>query len=214
MLAKDKVTAKEFLTACAFPLPCLVAWIVRYCKSTKDTGMLFDGNEENARDVKKVLHGPFREASHGDYGTLYWESVLTGRRLILLTIHTFATDPMVRFVCLNCACFFILVHHLTMKPFRDRKANICEALSLISLAIICTFSLAEATYISEGIVTTEPNQNLFNALQWIEIGLLGLLPAVVCVLVVFAALSQVTRLLYYCIRFLPYAVRFKCPIRE
>ena len=27
MLAKDKVTAKEFLTACAFPLPCLVAWI-------------------------------------------------------------------------------------------------------------------------------------------------------------------------------------------
>ena len=72
-------------------------------------------------------------------GALYWESVLTGRRLILLTIHTFASDSMVRFVCLNCACLLILVHHLTLRPFRDRKANIFESLSLVSLVAICTF---------------------------------------------------------------------------
>ena len=36
MLAKDKVAAKEFLTACAFPLPCLVVWFIRHCRKTED----------------------------------------------------------------------------------------------------------------------------------------------------------------------------------
>ena len=150
MLPKDKVTAKEFLTACAFPLPCLVVWFIRHCRKTEDEVLLFVGNVDDAEEVKEVLHGPFREASNGDHGTLYWESVLTGRRLVLLTIHTFATDPMVRFVCLNSACVLILIHHVTIKPFHDRKANICEGLSLMSLIVICTFSFTEATYISKG----------------------------------------------------------------
>ena len=214
MLAKDKVTTKQFLTACAIPLPCLVAWSIRHCRKTEDERLLFIGNVDEAEEIRKVLHGPFREATNSDHGTLYWESVLTGRRLVLLTIHTFATDPMIRFVCLNCACVLILIHHVTMKPFHDRKANIFEGFSLMSLIIICTFSLAQATYIAEGIDPTGPNQNLFHVLQWIEIGLLSLAPLAVCVLVVFAALSQLARLLYHCVRCLLRVMRCRCFIRE
>ena len=101
-----------------------------------------------------------------------------------------------------------------MRPFRDRKANICEGFSLMSLIVICTFSLTEASYISEGIDPTGPNQNLFHALQWIEIGLLGLAPSAVCVIVVFAALSQLARLLYHCLRGLFRVMRCRCLIRE
>ena len=151
----------------------------------------------NAEEIKQVLHGPFRTVSNEDHGTLYWESVLTGRRLILLVIHTFATDPTIRFVCLSCACVIILVHHLTVRPFCERKANICEGFSLLSLVVICMFSLTEATLISHGIDATGQSKDLFHAVQWIEIGLLSLAPLALCILVAFCALSQVARLLYH-----------------
>ena len=203
-LANDKISAKEFLTACVLPLPCLLVWVVRRCKKTGDNDVPNIGNPDDSEEIKKVLHGPFRAPSCDDQGTLYWESVLTGRMLILLTIHTFATDPIVKFLCLDCACALILVHHLSMRPFRDRKANLFESLSLVSLLAICTFSLAEASYFSEGIEPTGPSESLFHTLQWIEIGVLGLVPVVVGILVVLSLLSQVVRLLYYCVKLLSF----------
>ena len=214
MLAKDKVSAKNFLIACAFPLPYLLVWISRRLNKTENDSMLFTGHVQNTEEIKRILHDPFREPSEGEHGTLYWESVLTGRRLILLTIHTFATDPKLRFICLNCACVVILVHHLAVRPFRNCLANGFESFSLISLVAICTFSLAEASYISEGIDPTRPGESLFHALQWIEIGLLGLVPAAVCIFVFFAVLSQIFRLLYQVVRLLLYAMRCKCFFRD
>ena len=213
-LSKDKVTAKEFLIACAFPLPCLLIWFFRKYRKKDDRQMLNSEKVHNAEEIKQVLHGPFRAGSSEDHGTLYWESVLTGRRLILLVIHTFATDPTIRFVCLSCACVIILVHHLTVRPFCERKANICEGFSLLSLVVICMFSLTEATLISQGIDPSGPSKDLFYALQWIEIGLLSLAPLALCLLVAFCALSQVARLLYHCITYLSSVITRKCCIQE
>ena len=210
LLAKDRLTAKEFLLACAFPLPHLVTWTIRHLRKRDSERVVCSPSDTD--EIKKVLYGPFREPSSVQHSTLYWKSVLTGRSLLLLIIHTFATDPIIRFLCLNCSCVLILVHHLTMRPFRERKANVFEGLSLLSLVVICSFSLAEATYISEGIDPTEKNQNLFRVLQWIEIVLIGLLPAAACILVIFATLSQVVRLLYHCIRCLLQVIRCKCLI--
>ena len=150
---------------------------------------------DDAEEIKQVvLHGPFRGGSSVDHSSLYWESVLTGRRLILLVIHTLATDPIIRFVSLSCACVLILVHHLTVMPFRERKVNICEGFSLLSLVVICMFSLTEATLISHGIGPTGPSKDLFYAVKWIEIGFLSLASLALCLLVAFWALSQVARL--------------------
>ena len=214
-LSKDKVTAKEFLIACAFPLPCLLFWMFReYRRKKDDQQMLNIGCVDDAKEIKQVLYGPFRVGSSEDHGTLYWESVLTGRRLILLVIHTFATDPTIRFVCLSCACVIILVHHLTVRPFRERKANICEGFSLLSLVVICMFSLTEATLISHGIDPTGQSKDFFHAVQWIEIGLLSLAPLALCLLVAFCALSQVARLLYHCITCLSHVINCKLCTEE
>ena len=213
-LSKDKVTAKEFLIACAFPLPCLLFWLFREYRKKDDQQLCNVGCVDYAEEIKQVLHGPFRAGSSEDHGTLYWESVLTGRRLILLVIHTFATDPTIRFVCLSCACVIILVHHLTVRPFCERKANICEGFSLLSLVVICMFSLTEATLISHGIDATGPSKDLFSALQWIGIGLLSLAPLALCLLVTFCALSQVARLLYRCITCLSHAINCKLCTEE
>ncbi|RMX61164.1 hypothetical protein pdam_00005654 [Pocillopora damicornis] len=204
MLSKDKLSAKEFLTSCAFPLPFLFIWLFRYCKRKEDTSQYeyLPGNSKDTDDIKRVLYDPFRTASDGDHGTLYWESVLVGRRFLLLTISTFITDPLTRFVCLGIACVLILAHHLLMRPFRDRKANICESLSLVSLTAICTFNLAKVTIIAQGLEPAGPKQILFHALKWIEVALLGFLPAMAFILVVLVALSQVVRLLYHCVKLL------------
>ena len=204
MLSKDKLSAKEFLTSCAFPLPFLFIWLYRYVfkKPSLHEFKLFWGNTHDAEEIKKVLHDPFRPPCGDDHGTLYWESVLTGRRFLLLTIRNFITDPLTRFICLDFACVVTLVHHLVSRPFRDRKANICEALSLMSLVAICTINLAEVTLIAQGLEPTGPRENLFYALEWMEVALLGFLPAIACILVVLAALSQVIRVLYHCLRLL------------
>ena len=204
MLSKDKLSAKEFLTSCAFPLPFLFIWLFRCCKRKEDTSQYeyLPGNSKDTDDIKRVLYDPFRTASDGGHGTLYWESVLVGRRFLLLTISTFITDPLTRFVCLGIACVLILAHHLLMRPFRDRKANICESLSLVSLTAICTFNLAKVTIIAQGLEPAGPKQILFHALKWIEVALLGFLPAMAFILVVLVALSQVVRLLYHCVKLL------------
>ena len=208
MLSKDKLSAKEFLTSCAFPLPFLFIWLYRYVfkKPSLHEFKLFWGNTHDAEEIKKVLHDPFRPPCGDDHGTLYWESVLTGRRFLLLTIRNFITDPLTRFICLDFACVVTLVHHLVSRPFRNRKANICEALSLMSLVAICTFNLAEVTLIAQGLEPTGPKENLFYALEWIEVALLGFLPVIACILVVLAALSQVIRVLHHCLRLLPRTV--------
>ena len=208
MLSKDKLSVKEFLTSCAFPLPFLFIWLYRYVfkKPSLHEFKLFWGNTHDAEEIKKVLHDPFRPPCGDDYGTLYWESVLTGWRFLLLTIGNFITDPLTRFICLDFACVVTLVHHLVSRPFRDRRANICEALSLMSLVAICTFNLAEVTLIAQGLEPTGPKENLFYALEWIEVALLGFLPVIACILVVLAALSQVIRVLYHCLRLLPRTV--------
>ena len=63
------------------------------------------------------------------------------------------------------------------KPYRDVKANTCETLSLLSLVAIATFSLAEAAFMSAGVEADGPNENHFQVLQWVEVVLLGFLPA-------------------------------------
>ncbi|CAH3106084.1 unnamed protein product, partial [Pocillopora meandrina] len=204
MLSKDKVSAKEFLTSCAFPLPFLFIWLFRRCKRKGYTSQYeyLPGSSKDTDDIKKVLYDPFRSASDGDHGTLYWESVLIGRRFLLLTISTFIIDPLKRFVCLGIACVLILAHHLLMRPFRDRKANICESLSLVSLTAICTFNLAKVTIIAQGLEPAGPEKIFFHGLRWIEVALLGFLPAMAFILVVLVAFSQIVRLLYHCVKLL------------
>ena len=204
MLSKDKVSAKEFLTSCAFPMPFLFIWLFRCCKRKGYTSQYeyLPGSSKDTDDIKKVLYDPFRSASDGDHGTLYWESVLVGRRFLLLIISTFIIDPLKRFVCLGIACVLILAHHLLMRPFRDRKANICESLSLVSLTAICTFNLAKVTIIAQGLEPAGPEIIFFHALRWIEVALLGFLPAMAFILVVLVAFSQIVRLLYHCVKLL------------
>ena len=191
-LYRASVTATEFLTACMIPLPFLIYWFVKGILNKRN------GNPANAqvvnKDVLGILHGPFREPQGNDKGTLYWESVLIGRRFVLLACLAFITNLMLRMVCMVSACFLMTIHHVIKNPYRDPLANKAESLSLAVLAMIAVINLVKATLMSYGVALDGPNIPYLETLEWFEVCTLTFAPALVSVLVAFAILSQFARL--------------------
>lgn len=194
-LCKASITATEFLAACVLPLPFLVYWLRK--KAHKQPGNQSLEAKVVNKDVMEVLHGPFRPPKSDDKGTLYWESVLIGRRFILLACHSFITSPMLRMIAMATACTLIALHHVSKNPFRDPMANGAETLSLTALIVISIINLTKATLISFGITITGPYKYYLETMEWFEVGALAAVPVTRSVLVIGAILSQLVRALFF-----------------
>ena len=207
-LYKSSISACEFLAACVLPLPLFVYWLLKwiFMKRREEKEDEDDDEEEAVTrhndniEVMKVLHEPFRAPIGRDQGTLYWESILIGRRLILLTFHSFIPNAMLRFFFMAGACDFMAIHHIVKNPFRDAMANKVEAVSLITLAAIAKIGLIKATLLSSG-VTPEGENNLYiEGMQWFELVAMVSVPAILFLLAVLAILSQIARLVVLLIK--------------
>ena len=202
-LHSSYISSGEFLAACAIPLPFLIYWLFkRVFKRRKEEN---DSEEaaarlDNSAEVMKVLHEPFRAPNDRDEGTLYWESVMIGRRLILLTFHSFIPNAMVRIFFMASACDFMAIHHIIKAPFRSNTANKAETMSLVTLAIVAKISLIKATLLSFGISAKGRNKLFLKGLQWFEFAAMGLVPALLSLLAASAILSQTFRLIIYLVK--------------
>ena len=191
------INPTEFLAACVLPLPFLIYWSCM--KTEKRQGETSGSAQVVNKDILEVLHGPFRAPNNVDKGTLYWESVLIGRRFILLTCHSFITSSMLRMASMAAACSLIALHHVVKNPFRDPMANRAETLSLAVLLMIAMINLTKATLMSFGITIDGPYTSYLDTLEWFEVGALAVVPALVTVLVIFAILSQLARFVFFLI---------------
>ena len=202
-LHSSSISSGEFLAACAIPLPFLIYWLFkRVFKRRKEEN---DSEEaaarlDNSAEVMKVLHEPFRAPNDRDKGTLYWESVMIGRRLILLTFHSFIPNAMIRFFFMASACVFMAIHHIIKAPFRSNTANKAETMSLVTLAIVALISLIKATLLSSGISPKGRNKVFLKGLQWFELAAMGLVPALFFLLAVLAIMSQTFRVIIYLVK--------------
>jgi len=165
---------------------------------TRLASLIDEGNasydcEECTNDISNILLGPFRPPSAYDQGTLYWESVLIGRRLVLLIFRVFIPDSMVCFLCMSVACVLITVHHLIKKPFRDRTADRMETFSLITLSCIAIINVPTATLASSAVRPQGPNKSIIVVLRWIQVALLSVPFGLFALLILFAFLSQLVR---------------------
>ncbi|KAL9973706.1 hypothetical protein ACROYT_G020194 [Oculina patagonica] len=197
-LYSASITASEFLAACMLPLPFLIYWFFK--KIQKQTGQISTRAQFVNKDILEVLHGPFRPPNNEDKGTLYWESVLIGRRFILLACHSFIRSSMLRMVSMAAACLLMTIHHVLKKPFREPLANKAETLSLTALTMIALINLTKATLMSFGITIDGPYQSYLDALEWFEVCALAFVPVLVSGFVTFAILSQLARLLGFLIK--------------
>ena len=165
-----------------------------------------NGSEEaaarpnNSAEVMKVLDEPFRAPNDPGGGTHYWESVMIGRRLVLLTFHSFIPNAMIRLFFMASACDFMAIHHIIKAPFRSKTANKAETMSLVTLAIIAKISLVNATLLSSGISAKGTNKDFLEGLQWFELAAMGLVPAFLSLLAALAILSQTFRLIIYIVK--------------
>ncbi|PFX17578.1 hypothetical protein AWC38_SpisGene18099 [Stylophora pistillata] len=190
-LYRSSITAGEFVAASMIPLPFLIYWLVKGILKTR--GEESSSQQVVITEVSDILHGPFRPPTDIDNGTLYWESVLIGRRLILLACRAFITDVMLRMVFLSAACLLITLHHVLKNPYRHPMANNAETLSLVTLSLIAIINLAKATPLSFGITTDGPSGAYLKGMEWFEVCALAFVPAIVSVLITFAIFSQLAR---------------------
>ena len=193
-LHKSSISAKEFLGACICPLPFLVYWLLK--KTVHKTRNVSE-NQQNNKDILEVLHDPFRQPRDGDNGTLYWESVLIGRRFILLCCHAFIANSMFKMVCMTIICVLILLHHVFKNPYHDPIANNAETSSLLALVVMAVINLTKATLVSFGTSIAGPTKSYLEALEWFEICALAFIPTLLAIFLVFAILSQLVRLIVF-----------------
>ena len=214
------ISWKEFIGACVAPLPFLIFWLVKRCcwqtralqpsnarqkgkpvshnRYTRLSSLIDDENtshdsEECTKEISNILLGPFRPPNAHDQGTLYWESVLIGRRLVLLIFRAFIPNSMVCFLCMSVACVLMAVHHLIKKPFRDRTADRMETFSLVTLSCIAIINVITATLASSAVQPEGANKRIVVVLRWIQVAFLGFPFAVFALLILFALLSQLVR---------------------
>lgn len=197
-LYKASISATEFLAACVLPLPFLIYWA--YKEERKRRGDESGREPAVNRDVLEILHGPFRKPQADDKGTLYWESVLIGRRFVLLACQAFITNLMLRMFCMVSACFLITIHHVFKNPYRDPLANKVETLSLSALSMIAVINLAKATLMSFGTAIDGPDIPYLKVLDWFQVCTLGFVPVLISILFIFAILSQLARLVVFVIK--------------
>ena len=209
-LFTSSIKASEFLAACVLPLPFLIYWLFQRIWHKGERHVPGSDQDVN-KDVLEIIHGPFRPPDTDNKGALYWESVLIARRLILLVIHTFITDALLRGVCISGACFLITIHHILKNPYKDQLANKSETLSLVVLTLIAVINLPKATLFSFGVDMSPDASNgvYLEMIKWFEVAALAFIPALVFLLVSFALLSQLARFGVFLLKY----IRLFCQYR-
>ena len=199
-LHREVISVKRFLLACIFPAPFLIHWIL--------TALLGNSNNGNVPcslvltpSIEKVLYDPFKRPEDGKGGSLNWESVLIGRRLVLITMKAVISDPFSRLMLMTFFSFLVLLHHSAKKPFRDSKANTVETVSLLSLIVLGMVNLFPASFHSLAVTSTSPFADWLNVCSWVELLILGVVPALFALLVVVFIISQACRLFFHVCRF-------------
>ena len=214
LLHRKEISAKRFLYACLIPLPFAVRWMLS-CKRIlhSEMGDSSDNSEQLSllpadRSIRRqsitdpvhgIIYGPFKKPDDREgSGAVYWESVLIGRRLVLICLHTFIVFPFIRMVCLTVACTLILTHHIWKKPFKDVRVNHGETASLTALLVLAVVNMAEFAFAFNGGILSKQQRACLMVLRIVEVVILGTVP-LLCVLTLFiAVLWQLIRLCKLC----------------
>ena len=194
----------KFLLACSLPLPSLIHWVFisLFCKASNAAIDVSPQGQITRYSVERVLYDSFKRPEDDGKLSLSWESVMIGRRLILIVLKAFINDPIHRLLIMNFFCVLFLLHHALTQPFRDSIANAVETISLLCVVVLAIVNVFFASFLSLAVPFSDYFTPWLNCYQVVEIVILCAVPAVFGLLVVVAVLSQVCRLIVVVCRFL------------
>ena len=194
-LFRGTISVGKFLLACCFPLPCLLYWVFAPFIAKNSDNLNGANGQESKMFVERVIYDPFKRPEDGGKLSLSWESVMIGRRLILIIVRAFVTDPMPRLVIMILLCVLFLLHHALTLPFRDGTANILETISLLSLVFLATVNAFFASFLSLAVSFNDHFKFWWNFCEVVELVIVGAVPLVVCLILAAAVFSQLCRLI-------------------
>ena len=227
-LYQGKISGKTFLLACVFPFPYLFFVFIVYVNKvtaqrhdwqeiTSTTSAVSHEDDDTNHpstieySLLEVLSGPFsKPQDHQSSGRIYWESILIGRRFVIILIGSFLEHAFLRSVCLTILCLVFLLHHIYQKPFAQSRANVVETVSLATLVVIAILNVGVTSYYSAGIEAHGVNQQYVRFFLLTEAVLLGVVPFVFALLVSLSLVLQLVRLAIVSFQ----AIRARWPVRR
>ena len=184
--------------AITFPLPFLILWLLRVACSC---GVANVGENQNVNALKEMLLAPYKQPNSArKRGALYWQSVLIARRFILVLIFCMETELHIRLFCMTIVCVVVLCWHVKVRPFQNSLANNLESLSLFFLVILGLVNLFKSMFFGSEQNIKGSLATVLKVFQWLETVMLGIFPAVLLLLLSFALISFLVRVLLMCCR--------------
>ncbi len=144
---------------------------------------------DTAEVILSVLQGPYRDDDHTVISipkiaflgigstdkepnstvaiissTVYWEGIMEFRRLVLNCL-TLVNNQILRLTLISVTCLIILIHHVTVQPFKLERSNRAETLSLSFLLIISAMNAIKATFTEFGMIPDGPNEPLLKVID-------------------------------------------------
>ena len=194
----------KFLLVCCLPLPFLIYWayISLFGKARNGASQDSSPSQLSRNSVEKVLYDCFKTSEDGKKLSLSWEGVMTGRRLILVVLKAFISNPLPRLLIMSFFCVLFLLQHAMTQPFRDGIANIVETISLLFIVLLGMINMFFASFLSLAVPLNDHFISWWNACQLIEIFILCVVPAFFGLLLIAGVLSQLCRLSFAVCHFL------------
>ena len=199
-LHNGSLSVAKFLLACCFPFPFLLYWLFLFLLCVKRNAAQTDTatRQMSKRSVETTLFGCFKKPANGGTLSLGWESVMIGRRLILILLKTFVNDPMLRLFIMSFLCVLFLQHHSMTQPFRDITANRVETISLLSLVLLGMVNVFFASFVSLAVPLTDHFKFWWYFCEVVETIILCAVPAIISIFIIGAVLLLVIRFLFAC----------------
>ncbi len=179
-LKRDIIGAKRFVFCCIFPLVslCLIGlYNLQPARSCVEDLLPDFGNSkreelpETSKAILSRLQGPFKAETFGKsasfYSPLYWEAVISVRRL-LVTSMTLIPYHSERMMVITCLCASFLIHHFYVFPFAVRTSNHVEMFSLLLLLFTAIINLLKASLIDSAAIPNGPTVSFFEDLELLE----------------------------------------------
>ena len=203
-LQSGTISVTHFLLACSLPLPFLLHWVFLslFCKQRNAASKDLSPNQVSTSSVERVLYDCFKRSEESKRFSFSWESVMIGRRLILIVLKAFISDPMPRLLIMSFFCVLFLLQHALIQPFRDDIANTVETIYLLCVVVLAIENVFFASFLSLAVPITDDHFNFWwKIYQGIEIVLICSFPAVLGLLLIAVILSQMCRLTVLVCRF-------------
>ena len=195
-LYSGTISTGIFILACCFPLPLLLYWAfaAKFCKASN---VYYRGSftrETSRNSAERVLYDSFKRPEDGGKLSLSWESVMIGRRLVLIVFKVFINDPMPRLLFMTFFSVLFLLHHALTQPFRDSTANKVETISLLFLVVLAIVNVFFASFMSLAVPFSDHFSFWWDICQGVEIVILCFVPVLFGIFLAITILSQLCRM--------------------